>query len=64
MKIIQNTLMIVNMIADRNMMYISIFVNIISHHSGVALLPLAISGEPFTLIKKALFHGRLRVFGQ
>jgi hypothetical protein len=56
--------MIVNMIADRNMMYISIFVNIISHHSGVALLPLACSSEPFTSIKKALFHGRLRVFGQ
>ena len=30
----------------------------------MAQLPLAISGKPFTTMKKALFHGRLRVFGE
>ena len=39
-------------------------VNKISHNSGMAQLPLAISGKPFTTMKKALFHGRLRVFGE
>ena len=36
--------------------------NKISHNNGMAQLPLAISGKPFTTMKKALFHGRLRVF--
>ena len=39
-------------------------VNKISHNSGMAQLPLAISGKPFTTMRKALFHGRLRVFGE
>ena len=39
-------------------------VNKISHNSGMAQLPLAISGKPFTTMKKALFHGCLRVFGE
>ena len=39
-------------------------VNKISHNSGMAQLPLAISGKQFTTMKKALFHGRLRVFGE
>ena len=39
-------------------------VNKISHNSGMAQLPLAISGKPFTTMKKALFHGLLRVFGE
>jgi hypothetical protein len=30
----------------------------------MAQLPLAISGKPFTTMKKSLFHGRLRVFGE
>ena len=38
-------------------------VNKISHNSGMAQLPLAISGKPFTTMKKALFHGHLRVLG-
>ena len=38
--------------------------NKISHNNGMAQLPLAISGKPFTTMKKALFHGRLRVFGE
>ena len=38
--------------------------NKISHNSGMAQLPLAIFGKPFTTMKKALFHGRLRVFGE
>ena len=38
--------------------------NKISHNSGMAQLPLAISGKPFTTMKKALFHGHLRVFGE
>ena len=37
--------------------------NKISHNNGMAQLPLAISGKPFTTMKKALFHGRLRVLG-
>ena len=39
-------------------------VNMISHNNGMAQLPLAISGKPFTTMKKALFHGRLRVLGE
>ena len=39
-------------------------VNKISHNSGMAQLPLAISGKPFTTMKKTLFHGRLRVLGE
>ena len=35
--------------------------NKISHNNGMAQLPLAISGKPFTTMKKAFFHGRLRV---
>ena len=31
--------------------------NKISHNNGMAQLPLAISGKPFTTMKKALFHG-------
>lgn len=38
--------------------------NKISHNNGMAQLPLAISGKPFTTMKKALFHGRLRVLGE
>ena len=38
-------------------------VNMISHNNGMAQLPLAISGKPFTTMKKALFHGHLRVLG-
>ena len=38
--------------------------NKISHNNGMAQLPLAISGKPFTTMKKALFHGHLRVFGE
>ena len=38
--------------------------NKISHNNGMAQLPLAISGKPFTTMEKALFHGRLRVFGE
>ena len=38
--------------------------NKISHNNGMAQLPLAISGKPFTTMKKALFHGRLWVLGE
>ena len=38
--------------------------NKISHNNGMAQLPLAISGKSFTTMKKALFHGLLRVFGE
>ena len=38
--------------------------NKISHNNGMVQLPLAISGKPFTTMKKALFHGRLRVFDE
>ena len=39
-------------------------VNKISHNNGMAQLPLDISGKPFTMMKKSLFHGHLRVFGE
>ena len=35
--------------------------NKISHNNGMTQLPLAISGKPFTTMKKAFFHERLRV---
>ncbi len=38
--------------------------NKISHNNGMAQLPLAISGKPFTTMKKSLFHERLRFFGE
>ena len=38
--------------------------NKISHNNGMAQLPSAISGKPFTTMKKALFHGCLRVLGE
>ena len=38
--------------------------NKISHNNGMAQLPLDISGKPFTMMKKSLFHGHLRVFGE
>ena len=63
-RIIHDTLMIVNMMVVKMWSVLSILVNMISHHGGVAQMLLAVSGEPLTTMKKALFHGRLRVFGQ
>ena len=56
--------MIVNMIFDKTRYLALMHTNKISHNNGMAQLPLAISGKPFTTMKKALFHGRLRVFGE
>ena len=54
--------MTVNMIFDKTRYLALMPANKISHNNGMAQLPLAISGKPFTTMKKALFHGRLRVF--
>ena len=56
--------MTVNMIFDKTRYLALMPANKISHNNGMAQLPLAISGKPFTTMKKALFHGRLRVFGE
>ena len=56
--------MIVNMIFDKTRYLALMPANKISHNNGMVQLPLAISGKPFTTMKKALFHGRLRVFGE
>jgi hypothetical protein len=56
--------MIVNMIFDKTRYLALMPVNKISHNSGMAQLPLALSGKLFTTMKKALFHGHLRVFGE
>ena len=56
--------MVVNMMAKKMWSILLIPVNMISHYSGVAQLLLAISSKSLTTMKKALFHGRLLVFGQ
>ena len=56
--------MIVNMIFDKTRYLVLMPVNKISHNSGMAQLSLAISGKSFTTMKKALFHGHLRVFDE
>ena len=56
--------MTVNMTFDKTRYLALMPANKISHNNGMAQLPLAISGKPFTTMKKALFHGHLRVFGE
>jgi hypothetical protein len=56
--------MTVNMIFDKTRYLALMPANKISHNNGMAQLPLAISGKPFTTMKKTLFHGRLRVLGE
>jgi hypothetical protein len=56
--------MTVNMIFDKTRYLALMPANKISHNNGMAQLPLAISGKSFTTMKKSLFHGCLRVFGE